>query len=123
MIGHLRPESKTGLRGIEIVITIDPDLKDFPPLQLPPVHLPVSAPPARFFSAKDSKTNGHGAPSFDVTSPGKTGYHPSTGYHPIQMQFPGQFTVIDEAEDHPGRRKSSGFLQPMKHLSGRMNTN
>jgi len=26
--------------------------------------------------------------------------------------------VVDELEDHPGRRKSSGFLQPMKHLSG-----
>jgi len=27
--------------------------------------------------------------------------------------------VVDEVEDHPGRRKNSGFLQPMKHLSGK----
>ena len=32
---------------------------------------------------------------------------------------PGQWTVVDETKDHPGRRKSSGFLQPIKHLSGR----
>ena len=32
---------------------------------------------------------------------------------------PSQWTVVDETKDHPGRRKSSGFLQPIKHLSGR----
>ena len=26
----------------------------------------------------------------------------------------------DEAEDHPGRRKESGFFQPIKHLSGNL---
>ena len=28
-------------------------------------------------------------------------------------------TVVDETKDHPGRRKNSGFFQPIKHLSGR----
>ena len=26
---------------------------------------------------------------------------------------------MDETQDHPGRRKHSGFFQPIKHLSGR----
>lgn len=32
-----------------------------------------------------------------------------------------QWGVVDEPEDHPGRRKASGFLQPIKHLSGIIN--
>ncbi len=32
---------------------------------------------------------------------------------------PSQWTVLDETHDHPGRRKNSGFFQPIKHLSGR----
>lgn len=34
---------------------------------------------------------------------------------------PSEWTVVGEAEDHPGRRKASGFLQPIKHLSGKKN--
>lgn len=34
---------------------------------------------------------------------------------------PPQWGVVDEPEDHPGRRKASGFLQPIKHLSGIIN--
>ena len=30
------------------------------------------------------------------------------------------WTIVDEAEDHPCRRKSSGFFQPIKHLSGKL---
>jgi hypothetical protein len=39
----------------------------------------------------------------------------------LQQPFisPPHWAVMDELEDHPGRRKSSGFLQPIKHLSGR----
>lgn len=33
---------------------------------------------------------------------------------------PSAFAVMDDAEDHPGRRKETGFLQPIKHLSGRV---
>ena len=36
---------------------------------------------------------------------------------------PSQWTVVDETQDHPGRRKDSGFLQPIKHLSGKTNFN
>lgn len=32
---------------------------------------------------------------------------------------PGEWTVFDETQDHPGRRKNSGFFQPIKHLSGK----
>ena len=28
------------------------------------------------------------------------------------------FSEISEVEDHPGRRKESGFFQPIRHLSG-----
>ena len=94
--------------------------KDFPPLQLPPVHLPI---PVRQMKSNNghTKVNGHGhGPTdlhFTVGSPGKSGQ--ASTYHQSHGPYPGQYTVVDEAEDHPGRRKSSGFLQPMKHLSGR----
>ncbi len=68
----------------------------------------------------DSKLNGHGQgghTNYGASSPVKTGY--GTSYHHVPMQYPGQFTVMDDSEDHPGMRKNSGFLQPMKHLSGR----
>ena len=29
-----------------------------------------------------------------------------------------QWTGVGEAEDHPGKRKASGFFQPIRHLSG-----
>jgi hypothetical protein len=32
---------------------------------------------------------------------------------------PSEWTIVDKTEDHPGRRKASGFLQPIKHLSGK----
>lgn len=32
----------------------------------------------------------------------------------------GHWTVMDETQDHPGRRKRSGFFQPIKHLSGKL---
>ena len=35
---------------------------------------------------------------------------------------PSQWTVRDETQDHPGRRKNSGFFQPIKHLSGQTET-
>ena len=97
--------------------------KDFPPLQLPPVHLPVSSHMTirhTIGDHKDSKENGHGGGyssgglGYTIVSPGKTAMA-VPGY----MQYPGQYTVMDEAEDHPGRRKNSGLLQPLKHLSGR----
>ena len=99
--------------------------KDFPPLQLPPVHLPI---PVRQMKPiigqeKASKVNGHGhGPTdlhFTVGSSGTTGTGHVPSYLALHGQYPGQYTVVDEVEDHPGRRKSSGFLQPMKHLSGR----
>ena len=36
---------------------------------------------------------------------------------------PSQWTIVDETRDHPGRRKNSGFFQPIKHLSGELRQN
>ena len=49
----------------------------------------------------------------------------STGSRPYYLYTPmdkSEFAVKDEAEDHPMRRsrKETGFLQPIKHLSGRV---
>ncbi|XP_059094330.1 uncharacterized protein LOC131889269 isoform X3 [Tigriopus californicus] len=40
----------------------------------------------------------------------------STGLHQPYLS-PTQWTILDETQDHPGRRKHSGFFQPIKHLS------
>ena len=56
----------------------------------------------------------HGAPS-----EGKNG---ETNFSGEQYPSPGQgrpWLMVEETKDHPGRRKNSGFLQPIKHLSGK----
>lgn len=105
--------------------------KDFPPLKLPPVHLPTASNPIKQSNVQHKQEsesqiglnlNGHsygGHSKAGVITPVKSVQVLGHGSHHQQQQFPGQFTVMDEAEDHPGMRKNSGFLQPMKHLSGK----
>jgi hypothetical protein len=59
------------------------------------------------FVPRSSGLNGH-RPDFPVLSPTES-----------QYMDPAQWTVVDQTRDHPGRRKNSGFLQPIKHLSGK----
>jgi hypothetical protein len=43
-------------------------------------------------------------------------------YSGEQQSSPGQgrpWLMVEQTKDHPGRRKDSGFLQPIKHLSGK----
>ena len=43
-------------------------------------------------------------------------------YRRESFQSPGQgrpWLMVEEGKDHPGRRKNSGFFQPIKHLSGK----
>lgn len=45
-------------------------------------------------------------------------------YRRESFQSPGQgrpWLMVEEGKDHPGRRKNSGFFQPIKHLSGKEN--
>lgn len=53
-----------------------------------------------------------------MSSTGVTKPVPSSGLHQPYLS-PSQWTVLDETQDHPGRRKHSGFFQPIKHLSGK----
>ena len=44
-------------------------------------------------------------------------------YRRESFQSPGQgrpWLMVEEGKDHPGRRKNSGFFQPIKHLSGKI---
>ena len=56
---------------------------------------------------------------------GQNKYSSSSSSRPYYLYTPmdkSEFAVKDEAEDHPMRRsrKETGFLQPIKHLSGRV---
>ena len=46
------------------------------------------------------------------------GEKPSSSYY-LPPTTGTQWTLVEKAEDHPCRRKSSGFFQPIKHLSGK----
>ena len=104
--------------------------KDFPPLKLPLVHLPIAGHAINQSNCqlleqtkdqRDLNVNEHsnGWQNNPVArSLPKSVNVLGHGSQHVQSQYPGQFTVMDEAEDHPGMRKNSGFLQPMKHLSG-----
>ena len=57
-----------------------------------------------------------------MSSNGHNGEHRYSG----DRWSPGQgrpWLMVEEMKepDHPGRRKSSGFFQPIKHLSGKKN--
>jgi len=113
-------------------------------LSYPPIPTSFS-PPGRHqhqqqfsFDAQDAKrgsinSNGGGGsahypgppPPQSATTPSGGGGAPPTSYYsansggrldPVNHQWA---AVMDETRDHPGRRKTSGFFQPIKHLSGR----
>ena len=51
-----------------------------------------------------------------------TGPNGEHDYRRESFQSPGQgrpWLMVEEGKDHPGRRKNSGFFQPIKHLSGK----
>ena len=84
----------------------------------PPNEAALSAESAVHFP-KDRTINNNTSLGFTVNP----GIQPAGEMKPPAGAFMGYmdtspWTVLDHAEDHPGMRKSSGFLQPIRHLSG-----
>ena len=89
--------------------------------QIPTVQ-PSTLPPRKGMSNRGVSEKSDIDRTYGMSSNGHNGDHRYSG----DRWSPGQgrpWLMVEEMKepDHPGRRKSSGFFQPIKHLSGKKN--